>query len=114
MAYVIGVDVGGTFTDAVLDDGSGKAVLTAEDAHSIGGWRDGQLVYDARPMAPVMRAVPRFGCFRISAIGTSTAMASGIRIRTLKMRRMKAARTVCVAVRFTYRRSGGSAIPCPS
>ncbi len=26
MAYVIGVDVGGTFTDAVLDDGNGKVV----------------------------------------------------------------------------------------
>ena len=37
----------------------------------------------ARPMAPVISAVPRFGCFRISAIGTSTAMAGGIRKKRL-------------------------------
>ena len=26
MSYVIGIDVGGTFTDAVLDDGAGTLV----------------------------------------------------------------------------------------
>lgn len=68
------IDAGKRLT---VSEASGEAVLTSVDAAQVGGWREGQLIYDGVPLAAVAAEVERTTGFRIR----TTADTAGILFR---------------------------------